>query len=144
MTENVVVFVPSEFKELYPQFSKYTDNQLNNFFYESELLFNNSERSCIKDLNRRKALLFMIVAHLAQLQSNVDAGNTSVGRVASATEGSVSVSLDYGSSSDASRWWLQTPYGAKFWQFTAQYRTGLTVSIHKSMPVSRTGGRLWR
>jgi hypothetical protein len=142
MTDNVVVFDPNKFREIYPNFSSFTDAQLQNFFYEAEMLFNNTDKSCIKDLNRREALLFMIVAHLAQLQSQINDGNSMVGRIASATEGSVSVSTDYGTVGNSERWWLQTPYGAKYWQFTAQYRTGVIISLHQSMPVRRT--RLWR
>lgn len=142
MTDNVVVFDPTKFRELYPEFSDFTDAQLQNFFYQAEMLFNNTEKSCIKDLNRREALLFMIVAHIAQLKKNINSGNGTVGRVASASEGSVSVSLDYGTVGNSERWWLQTPYGAQYWQFTAQYRTGLVLSVHQSMPVRRT--RRWQ
>ena len=46
-----------------------------------------------------------------------------VGRVASASEGSVSVSLEYASSTSVNQaWFFQTPYGAQFWQATAAYR----------------------
>ena len=141
MTNNVVVLDTAKFRELYPQFSKFTDAQLQNFFYQAEMLFNNTERSCIKDLGRREMLLFMIMAHLAQLQSNIDAGNNSVGRMSSATEGSVSVSLDYGTVSNSERWWLQTPYGAQYWQFIARYKTAAIISVHQGMPVRRA--RRW-
>lgn len=144
MTDNVVVFDPTKFRELYPEFSEFSDAQLQNFFYQAELLFNNTERSCIKDLKRREALLFMIVAHLAQLKSQINSGNTAVGRMSSASEGSVSISLDYGSVSNSERWWLQTPYGAQYWQFTAQYRTGVIISLHQSMPVNRTRIKRWQ
>ena len=141
MTENVVVFNPAKFRELYPQLSKFTDAQLQNFFYQAEMLFNNTKCSFIKDLGRREMLLFMIMAHLAQLQSNIDAGNSTVGRVSSASEGSVSVSLDYGTVSNSSRWWIQTPYGAQYWQFISQYKTAAIISVHQGMPVRRA--RRW-
>lgn len=143
MTNNVVVFDPNEFREVYPNFANFTDTQLEFFFAKAEVLFNNTERSCIKDLKRRKLLMFLIVAHLAQLQGNIDNGNTIVGRVSSATQGSVSVSMDYGTSSGSSKWWEQTPYGAEYWQLTAQYRSGLNISVHQSMPVNRTRNRYW-
>ncbi|EDJ4876599.1 DUF4054 domain-containing protein, partial [Salmonella enterica] len=46
-----------------------------------------------------------------------------VGRITSASQGSVSVSVDNSGSNDASWWYLQTPYGADYWQATAPYRS---------------------
>jgi len=85
MTDNVVEFVVAEFRELYPKITS-TDFQLESFFYEAELLFNNTDKSCVKDLKKRKILLYMIVAHLATLQAQVDSGNTLVGRLSSASD----------------------------------------------------------
>ena len=96
MTDNVVVFDPTKFRGLYPQFSSFTGAQLHNFFLQAEMIFNNTDKSFIKDLARREMLLFLIVAHLAQIQTNINAGNSMVGRISSASEGSVSVSVDYG------------------------------------------------
>src|SRR5262249_37816262 len=50
-----------------------------------------------------------------------------VGRVASATEGSVSVTLEMPNQPAAAAWYLQTPYGASFWAATALYRTARYV-----------------
>ena len=136
MTDNVVEFVVAEFRELYPKITS-TDFQLESFFYEAELLFNNTDKSCVKDLKKRKILLYMIVAHLATLQSQVDAGNTLVGRLSSASEGSVSVSSEYGTLGNSEKWWVQTPYGAKFLQMTAIFRTSLYVVTNFPMPVNR-------
>lgn len=136
MTDNVVEFVVTEFREMYPKITA-SDLQLESFFYEAELLFNNTSKSCVKDLKKRKVLLYMIVAHLATLQSQVDAGNTLVGRLSSASEGSVSVSSEYGTLGSSEKWWAQTPYGAKFWQMTAIFRTSLYVVTNFPMPVNR-------
>ena len=38
------------------------------------------------------------------------------------TEGSVSVSADMGAVGSNTAWYLQTPYGATYWQLTAKYR----------------------
>jgi hypothetical protein len=49
-----------------------------------------------------------------------------VGRINSATEGSVSITSDYGSAGSggpSEAWYTQTPYGALYWAATAQYRT---------------------
>lgn len=137
MTDNVVVFDPTKFRGLYPQFSSFTDAQLQNFFLQAEMIFNNTDKSFIKDLARREMLLFLIVAHLAQIQTNINAGNSMVGRISSASEGSVSVSVDYGTVSNNEKWWVQTPYGAQYWQFIAQYKTAAIISVHQGMPVRR-------
>lgn len=142
MTDNVVVFVVAEFRGMYPKITA-SDLQLESFFYEAELLFNNTDKSCVQDLTKRKILLYMIVAHLATLQAQVDAGNMLVGRLSSASEGSVIISSDYGVLGSSEKWWVQTPYGAKFWQMTAIFRTSLYVVTNFPMPVNRKGGRYW-
>lgn len=138
MTENVVGFDVAEFRSLYPKITA-SDLQLESFFCEAELLFNNTSKSCVKDLKKRKILLYMIVAHLATLQAQVDAGNMLVGRLSSASEGSVSISSEYGTLGNSEKWWIQTPYGAKFWQLTAMYRTSVYVVTNFPMPVDRRG-----
>ncbi|KAG1434388.1 hypothetical protein G6F55_014548 [Rhizopus delemar] len=50
-----------------------------------------------------------------------------VGRVSSATEGSVSVSSDYSAPAGSAQWYLQTPYGAMYWEATAWLRVGRYV-----------------
>lgn len=69
----------------------------------------------------RKSLLYYALCHLATLLTRGD----QPGRVASATEGSVSTSFDLiRSSSQAAQWWNQTPCGATYWTLTAKYRMG--------------------
>ena len=137
---NVFVFDPIEFKSVYPQFSKFTDSQLDWFFemVENDVL-DNTETSCIP-LSTRRKLFFLLVAHKAQLQDRIDEGNSSlVGRISSATEGSVSISSDYLSSPTALAQWLnQTPYGAEYYAMTSKYRTVLWVAAEPPMPVRRS------
>lgn len=85
------------------------------------LFMDNTEASPIGDVNRRTTFLYMIVAHLAALEGPGSTGT--VGRLSSASEGSVSASFDYGTQSASAAYWLQTPYGAQYWQATAPYRT---------------------
>ncbi|MET2743995.1 DUF4054 domain-containing protein, partial [Staphylococcus caprae] len=61
-----------------------------------------------------------------------------VGRVASATEGSVSISLDYGTMGNNERFYLQTPYGNLYWQMTKRFRSFLYRLGKSPMPVRRT------
>lgn len=136
---NIFVFDPAAFKAVYPQFAKFTDEQLDWFFesVENDVL-DNTITSCIP-LKTRKKLFYLLIAHLAELQGRIDSGNSSlVGRVSSASEGSVSISSDYPTGSGALEQWLkQTPYGAQFYAFTAKYRVVLWVAAEAPMPVNR-------
>lgn len=137
---NVFVFDPVAFKAVFPQFSSFTDEQLTWFFESVEnTALGNYETSCI-DLETRKKLFYLLVAHKAELQNRINSGNSGlVGRISSATEGSVSISTEYNSGSGAMAQWLnQTPYGADYYAMTAQYRHALWIAATQPMPVSRT------
>lgn len=73
-------------------------------------------------VNTRKRAYYLATCHLCTL-ALWPAGQS--GRVASASQGSVSTSFDL---VKANRWlsdyWLQTPCGAQFWALTASYRRG--------------------
>ena len=70
-------------------------------------------------------LLNLLTAHYAKLFGTIngEAPSGLVGRISSATEGSVSVSAEGPPASNSSWWYLQTPYGAAFWNATANMRT---------------------
>jgi hypothetical protein len=120
----VVVFDATSFKVRYPEFSTVNDAILSEYFAESTLYLNNTEMSRVSDVVQRSMLLNMIVAHIAALNSGVNGQAPSglVGRINSATEGSVSVTADYGAVSNTQAWYLQTRYGASYWQAIKQYR----------------------
>lgn len=132
----VVVFDPVEFRELYPAISA-TDAQLDMFFVMAEGFLDNSDCSIVKDVKSRKIMLYLLVAHLATLNQQTEAGNAVVGRVSSASEGTVSISLDYGQMGNNERWYLQTPYGSTYWQMTKRYRSMLYRMGKAPMPVNR-------
>lgn len=140
---NVFVFNPDDFKLAFPQFKNLTNEQLDWFFNTAEGdLLDNSVTSCIS-VKTRKKLFYFLVAHLAELQGRIDNGNSGiVGRISSATEGSVSTSIDYNMGSGALEQWLkQTPYGASFYALSARFRVALWVAGTRPMPVSRNGWR---
>lgn len=143
---NVYVFDPVDFKAVYaPTFDKYTDAQLNWFFESIEGLLDNSESSCIS-LKNRKRWYYLLVAHKALLQDRINSGNSGlVGRISSATEGSVSISSEYPSGSGALEQWLkQTPYGAEFYAITLPWRSVLWFSSTRPMPVNRSRFNFWQ
>ena len=117
----IVVFNLDNFRALYPQFSNVSDTLLPLIFTEAELLFDNTEYSCIQNVDRRELILYMVMAHILYLQygdADGNGGSTLVGRVSSATEGSVSVSSSLDGLGNTSAYWSQSPYGLLFWQAT--------------------------
>lgn len=121
----VVVFDPATFKAAFPQFATVTDGALQMDFTFATLLLNNTCQSIVCDAATREQLLNLLVCHVAALlqgeNGNAPAGI--VGRVDSASEGSISVSAEYASQIGQSMaYYIQTQYGAMFWQMTAAYR----------------------
>lgn len=132
----VVEFNVNKFRSLYPTL-KSTDDQLNWYFVESTMLLNNTSKSCVKNLTEREVLLFLLVAHFSILQQRIEGDNEVVGRISSASQGSVSVSLDNGQTTLSDKWYQQTPYGSKYWALTAKYRSFLYIATNIAMPVRR-------
>lgn len=135
--DGVVVFDLAEFRALYPAITA-TDAQLEDYFAMAETFLDNTECSVVKDLGSRKRMLYLLVAHIATLTGMAEKGNPVVGRISNATEGSVSVSLDYGDMGNNERWYMQTPWGAMYWQLTKRYRSAVYRMGIAPMPVQRT------
>lgn len=127
----VVVFVPADFRALYPQFTNppTTDGQLQMNFLLATMVLNNSCGSVIEDATLREALLNLLVAHITTLNPLAAAGGAGagagmIGPVTSATEGTVSVSAGWLSQvSQSMAWFVQTAWGQLFWQLTSPYRS---------------------
>ena len=121
----VVAFDLAGFRLRYPEFATVADALLGAYFVESTVYLNNTDSSIVADVALRSMLLNMLTAHIAVLNSgaNGQAASALVGRINSASEGSVSVSADMGPVSGSSAWFLQTRYGAAFWSATARFRT---------------------
>lgn len=125
----VVVFNPDAFRARYPQFSAdlvcASDAALTAYFNEATLYLSNTDCSVVQNLQNREMLLWMLTAHIAYLNGALspDGSPPPVGRVSSATEGSVSVNLDYIPATPGSgAWFNQTAWGAQFWQATSSLR----------------------
>lgn len=150
----VAVFDYTKWAALFPYLAGaggVTDPIASAFFGVAELLFNNTACSPITDPDKRLVYLNYAVAHLARLAGYpVASGGTAVpsdtvGRVSSATEGSVSVSFDYGSVSENQAWWVQSPEGATFWQLTRAMRTARYIAPppRNFGPARRAFGGRW-
>lgn len=112
-----VTFNYTAFVARYPEFSAVTEPLAQLYFNEACLYCDNTGAGPVKDEGTLAVLLNMLTAHVAAL-----AASSQVGRVASASEGSVSASFDLQVPGTAA-WFTQTKYGLAFWQATAQYRT---------------------
>lgn len=127
----IVQFDPAEFVAVWPEFAGLHNAQMQNAFNLATLLLNNSCGSLVQDASLRMSLLYMLTAHVAFLVygTNDGAGIINpppgiVGRIASATEGSVTVAAEYSSEVGQSMaFYIQSKYGAMFWEATAGYRT---------------------
>ncbi len=120
----VVTFDANVFKALYPEFSTVLAAALNLNFAYAEFILNNTCRSIVVDANKRETLLNVLVAHLTALLQGVNGQPPSgvVGRINSASQGTVSMTAEFLATLNE-QWYLQTQWGALFWQLTAQYRT---------------------
>lgn len=141
---DVVVFDPVAFKARYPEFSSVSDVLLQDYFSEATIYLNNTGQSRVQDLAVRARLLGMLTAHITALYSGVNGEPASqlVGRITNAAEGSVSVAASMGAEPGTSGWYLQTKYGASYWQATAPFRTMQYVPGYSRPPVPRAF--LWR
>ena len=122
-----VAFNYSAWSARYPEFSTVTEQTAQLYFNEACLYCDNTGTGPVKDEAVLSVLLNMLTAHIAYLSTP---GRDSVGRVSSASEGSVSASFDLQVPGSAA-WFAQSKYGLAFWQATAQYRT---ARIYRGQP----------
>lgn len=118
----VVTLDIAYFRAAYPQFSDagaLPDAVIERLWGEAEILVDNSAASPIPARepsgNPRAAILYALLCHLAALATRGDV----VGRVGGATQGSVNMSLAYGSVRNNPQWWQQTQCGARRGNFCA-------------------------
>lgn len=109
---------------MYPAYAALSDEQISLFFAQACMIVRNRESSPVPydppKNSDREIILYLLMCHLAELTTR---GAGSVGRVASAAEGSVNASMAMGSRNN-SRWFEQTQCGATAWQLLLSYRTG--------------------
>lgn len=115
----IVMFDPEKFRLHYPDIAD--DPRVEMWFAQAETIVNNTDCSIVTNLKEREMLLMLLMRHFAALDERASQGGM-VGRISSATEGSVSVSADLGGVSGNATWYMQTPWGANYWQMTAKYR----------------------
>lgn len=139
----VVTFDPAVFVTYYPEFAGLTNGVMTRAFNHATLQLDNSCGSLVRDANKREILLGLLTAHILFLNNgtNDSAGNVNppsgvVGRIAAATEGSVSLASEWDAPPNANQAYLiQTKYGAEFWTATSKYRTMRYVNPQNNGPI---------
>ncbi len=112
------------FRDLYPGLTEdvISDAELQNLWGFVVELLGDGKGDFPYPESTIQPILYAALCHLATLETN---GSNQPGRIASATEGSVSVSYEaLQVNSEVGAWWNQTKCGALFWMMTKRYRVG--------------------
>ncbi len=133
-----VVFDYTVFSAMYPYIAQSVNSvQAQMYFLQAELYVDNGHCSIIDNCNGQRAIfLYMVTAHIALLSASINGQppTAMVGRVSSATEGSVSVSSEMNAASGSAQWFMQTQPGASYWTLTAKYRKMTYVPSYRGPP----------
>lgn len=125
MSTGVVVFDYGMWLLRFPEFASVSQPLAQEYFDDACDLLNNTPCSIVQDLSKRARFLNLLTAHIAQLNAALNGQPSSplVGRIANASEGSVSVQTQMDMPPGSAQWFNQTKYGAQYWQATLPYRT---------------------
>ncbi len=134
----IVAFDYTVWSKRFPALAAIDRDLAQMYFDEATLYWNNNGGSPASTAGIQSLLMNLMTAHVAALntQSQGDESpgsakdaNSPVGRVASATQGSVTVqtAMD-GPPAMSKAWFDQTQYGSSFWAATAQYRTARPIA----------------
>lgn len=114
----------------YPELASAVSPELGEaYFAEAGQYLDNTDASRVTDLARRGLLLNMLVAHIASMNAPINGAAPSalVGRITSASEGSVSVSVGGVTAAGSAEWFALTRYGLAFWWATQWMRSARYV-----------------
>lgn len=118
----------------YPRFATIPDDQLNGFIQQSYIYFAechdacNNRNNCNECRGQKQQIRFLLVAHIAELESRNAGGGGMIGAITNASEGSVSIgSTVVGDASNIPPFFAQTSYGIAFWQATVSLRSAFYV-----------------
>lgn len=147
----VVQFDYQTWAARYPEFDQAVVTQpvAQSLFGEASIYNANDGGGPVTDSTLQLTLLNMLTAHLAFLyfgtRATTDAEGPAaeggdgplVGRVSSASEGSVSVQTQNDYPPGTVQWFQQTKYGASWWAATAPYRTMRYLTIPRRFGPNR-------
>lgn len=123
----IVTFNYPQFQAQCPAFAYVNETTAQTYFnVVGNSYIANNGRGVVGDAAQKLVLMNWLVAHLLQLftpDANGSPPSTLVGRISSAGEGSVNVSTEYQPMTQAAAWYLQTPYGAAYWEAMKPFRS---------------------
>lgn len=133
-----VTFNYSDWVAIYPEFSNVPEPQAQNYFNMAGSFCSN-RLGPVRNIPDLTTLLYVLTAHITALFGPKDGAaidpNGLVGRINSATQGSVSVQSENNYPEGSVQWYQQTKYGALYWAMTTKYRT-----MHYRVPANRPIG----
>jgi hypothetical protein len=109
----------------YPEFSTVDEPTATAYFTEATIYHANDGSGPVANASQQLLLLNMLTAHLAQIYSGANGQDPSplVGRINTASEGTVSVGAELPGLPGSAAWYSTTKYGLAYWAATAPYRT---------------------
>jgi len=121
----VVSFDYDDWVARFPELDAVTQPRAEAFFAEATIFWANDGSGPVTDDIVQLALLNLLTAHLAGLNAVISGSlpYNVVGRVTSASEGSVSVGVTLTLPPGTAEWYGLTRWGFEFWTMTAAYRT---------------------
>lgn len=127
----IATFSYAAFQARYPEFAAVPAATVEQYFAEAGLYWRNDGTGPVSTVASQAILMNMLTAHIAALYSQAQGDpspgaakdpNTPVGAITSASEGSVSVSVQAEYAPGTVQWFKQTKYGLSFWTATTPYR----------------------
>jgi hypothetical protein len=124
----IAAFNYSVWLAIYPEFTATVNPaQAQEYFNLATTIHRNDGGGPVRSVDQQLSLLNMVTAHIAALFAPPSPGQQAsnlVGRINSASQGSVSVQAAYSNNvSEQMAWFIQTKYGALYWTATASFRT---------------------
>ena len=134
----VATFNSENFLARYPEFNSLDAALLAQYYLEAGMYCRNDGGGPVDDLATQTVFMNMLTAHIAAINGGVNgqAATQTVGRISSAGEGSVHVNLEMKADPGAA-WYMQTKYGAAYWQASLPYRLGGHFTIAPCLETPR-------
>lgn len=110
----------------YPELAAVSEPLARLYFAETGVYHSNDGAGPVADADQQLTLMNMLTAHIAWLNRTDAAGqpvSPLVGRINSASEGSVSVGTELNVPPGTAQWFALSSYGFSYWNATAGYRT---------------------
>jgi hypothetical protein len=153
----VVAFDYAAWQAMFPEFASVSEPAANSYFAMATGQHNNTIAGPVCDPIQQALLLNFVTAFFAAQFSQPlgspnpggpQGSNSLVGRISSATEGSISVASENMYPPGSAQFWQQNKYGAYYWNATKAYRTmryraNPTVVVNGIYPSRGWGGGGW-